>query len=151
MRSFSEAESTVNILLIEDNPADVELTRETMHDSKILTHLFDVSDAEQALQFLYQKEPFENAPTPDFIFLDLNLPGKSGTELLKTIKEDPKLRLIPVAVLTTSNAEADVIESYNLGANCYLNKPVGLNEFSELIKKFEEFWFAVVRLPFVDR
>jgi two-component system response regulator len=138
---------TVEILLVEDDPADVELTRETMADSKVVTHLHVVEDGMEALSFLRREGKYAEAPRPDLILLDLNLPRKDGRTLLAEIRADDGLKTIPVVVLTTSQAEEDIVRSYRLGANCYITKPVGLAEFSRVVNSIEEFWFTIVRLP----
>lgn len=137
----------IEILLVEDNPADVRLTREAMRDSKIRNHLSVVTDGEQALAFLRREGKFADAILPDLILLDLNLPRKDGREVLAEIKGDPLLRLIPVVVLTTSQAEADILRTYQLHANCYVTKPVDLGQFMEVVRSIEEFWVIIVRLP----
>lgn len=135
------------ILLVEDNAADIRLTREALRDAKILNDLHVVRDGVEAIDFLRQGPGFEDAPRPDLVILDLNLPRKDGKEVLADIKADPDLRTIPVAVLTTSAAEADILNSYDLGANCYLTKPVDLTQFLKLVQTIEDFWLGVVRLP----
>ena len=143
----AEQSKAVEILLVEDNPGDVRLTRETLRDSKVLNALHVVQDGEQALAFLRREGPYEDQPRPDVILLDLNLPRKDGREVLAEIKADPGLRSIPVVVLTSSDAEQDIAKSYSLHANCYLTKPVDLARFAELVRMLEDFWFSVVRLP----
>lgn len=137
----------IEILLVEDDPGDVELTLETMKQSKILMNVNVANDGIEALDYLHRKGKFKNSPVPDLILLDLNLPLKDGSEVLREIKKDEKLRLIPVIVLTTSKAEEDIIKSYGLGANCYITKPVGFEQFVSVVRSIEEFWFTVVRLP----
>lgn len=139
----------MNILLVEDNPGDVRLTQEALKEGDFQKeiHLHVVSDGEQALKFLYKEAPYQQALTPDMIFLDLNLPRKDGREVLKTLKEDPALKLIPVVVLTTSEAEKDIRGSYELHANCYITKPVDIIQFIDVIKSIENFWFTIVKLP----
>jgi two-component system, chemotaxis family, response regulator Rcp1 len=137
----------VEILLVEDNPGDVRLTREALKDAKVLNNLSVVGDGEEALNFLYRRGKYASAPRPDLILLDLNLPRKDGREVLEEIKKDDSLMVIPVVVLTTSKAEEDVIRSYKLHANCYIPKPVDFNRFMEVIRQLENFWLAVVRLP----
>ena len=136
-----------DILLVEDNPADADLTREGLLDGRLLHTLHHVTDGVQALRFLRREGEFANTPTPDLILLDLNLPKKDGREVLHTIKEDPQLRRIPVVILTSSQAESDIVKSYDLHANCYMCKPVDLTRFLETVRKIEEFWLTVVRLP----
>ena len=135
------------ILLVEDSPADVRLTQEALRDSKLANELHVVRDGVEAIDFLYRRPPFEDAVRPDLVILDLNLPRKDGKEVLAEIKADPDLRSIPVAVLTTSAEEADIVRSYELGANCYLTKPVDLDQFLTVVRTMEEFWLGIVRLP----
>lgn len=137
----------VEILLVEDNPADVRLTRETLRESKIHNHLEVATDGEEALARLHRTGDHSDAARPDLILLDLNLPGMSGHELLEDVKSDPELRRIPVVVLTSSEAEVDVVKSYDLHANAYVTKPVGLDGFSRIVHAIDDFWFSVVRRP----
>ncbi|QFU82782.1 response regulator [Natronorubrum aibiense] len=135
------------ILLVEDNPGDVRLTKEAFKQGRIENDLYVVSDGNEALEFLYQRGEYADAPRPDLILLDLNLPRKDGEDVLEELKEHSELRSIPVIVLTSSNAEEDVVRSYELHANAYLTKPVDPDEFIETVRAFEKFWFTVVRLP----
>ena len=135
------------ILLVEDNPGDVRLTKEAFKQGRIENDLHVVTDGHEALEFLTQRGEHEDAPRPDLILLDLNLPRKNGEEVLEELKDEPDLRSIPVIVLTSSRAEEDVVKSYELHANAYLTKPVDPDEFIETVKAFEKFWFCVVRLP----
>ncbi len=135
------------ILLVEDNPGDVLLTKEALKAGKMHNNLSVVSDGEQAMAFLRRESEYKNAPRPDFILLDLNLPKKDGREVLAELKSDPDLKRIPVVVLTTSKAEEDIIRSYNLHANCYITKPVGLEKFIEVVRTLENFWLEIVKLP----
>ena len=135
------------ILLVEDNPADADLTREGLADGRLLHNLHHVTDGVQALQFLRREGKHAVAPTPDLVLLDLNLPKMDGRQVLEAIKGDPVLRRIPVVVLTSSQAEADIARSYDLHANCYMCKPVDLDQFLETVRQIEEFWLTVVRLP----
>lgn len=135
------------ILLVEDNPADADLTREGLQEGRLIDRLHHVTDGVQALRFLRREGEYENAPVPDLILLDLNLPKKDGREVLHAIKEDPHLRRIPVVILTSSQAENDIVKSYDLHANCYMCKPVDLTRFLETVRKIEDFWLTVVRLP----
>jgi len=137
----------VHVLLVEDNPADVRLTREVLADGKITNTLHVVADGEEAMAFLRHKGPFASAPRPDLILLDLNLPKKDGREVLAEVKSDPSLKLIPVVILTTSRSDRDILESYNLHANCYISKPVDLLQFMEVVRTIEDFWLSIVRLP----
>jgi len=135
------------VLLVEDDPADVELTRETLVDAKVMTSLHVVGDGLEALAFLNREGKYADAPRPDLILLDLNLPRMDGRALLAEIRADDRFRSIPVVVLTTSQAEEDIIKSYRLGANCYITKPVRLAEFARVVNAIEDFWFTVVCLP----
>ncbi|NKE34391.1 response regulator [Natronococcus sp. JC468] len=135
------------LLLVEDNPGDVRLTREAFKQGRIDNDLHTVSDGSDALDFLHQRGEYEDAPRPDLILLDLNLPRKDGEEVLAELKDDPELQSIPVIVLTSSRAEEDIARSYELHANAYLTKPVDPDEFIETVRAFEKFWFSVVRLP----
>jgi two-component system, chemotaxis family, response regulator Rcp1 len=137
----------IQILLVEDSPSDVELTVEAMREAKVANELHVVVDGVDAMDFLRREGQHTKAPRPDLVLLDLNLPRKDGKEVLAEIQADPLLRPIPVAVLTTSEAESDVLRSYQLGANCFITKPVGLPEFLEVIQAIEEFWLTIVRLP----
>lgn len=135
------------ILLVEDNPADVRLTKEALVNGKVKHDLRVVSDGVEALAFLRHQGPFRKAPTPDLILLDLNLPLKDGRQVLAEIKSDPDLMRIPVIILTTSQAEEDILEAYNLYANGYIVKPVDLEQFFGVIRHIKEFWMSIVALP----
>ena len=137
----------IEILLVEDSPADVDLTREALEDAKVRNNLHVASDGVEALAFLRREGRYADAPHPDLILLDLNLPKKDGREVLAEIKADPLLRRIPVVVLTTSEAEQDILQSYDLHANCYVTKPVDLDAFMHVVRSIEDFWLAIVRLP----
>jgi len=137
----------VNILLIEDNPGDVRLTKEAFKESGMNVILSVVMDGVEALQYLRQEEGYADAILPDLILLDLNLPKKDGREVLEIIKTDDQLMCIPVVVLTTSGAEQDISNSYRLHANCYLNKPIEFDKFFDLIQKIEDFWLSTTVLP----
>lgn len=137
----------IEILLVEDNPGDVRLTREAFKEGKVRNNLSVASDGVEALAFLRREGKYADAPRPDVILLDLNLPRKDGREVLAEIKEDPDLRRLPVVVLTTSQAEQDILKSYNLHANCYITKPVDLERFITVVKSIETFWLSVVKLP----
>ncbi len=137
----------VEILLVEDNPGDVRLTQEALKEAKVRNNLYVVGDGEKALAFLHQEGEFKDAPRPDIILLDLNLPKKNGQEVLAEIKSDPSLRRIPVVILTTSKAEEDILRSYDLHANCYITKPVDFEQFIKVVQSIEEFWLTVVKLP----
>jgi chemotaxis family two-component system response regulator Rcp1 len=140
----------IEILLVEDNPGDARLTVEALKESKLLNNLHHVGDGQQAIAFLKQQAPHQNAPRPDIILLDLNLPKKSGHEVLSEVKADPNLKAIPVVVLTSSEAERDIVMTYKLHANCYITKPVDLDKFISIIQKIEQFWMTIVKLPAVD-
>lgn len=137
----------IEILLVEDNPGDVDLTIEALKDAKIANNLNVAVDGIDALTFLHREGDYGAAPKPDVILLDLNLPRKDGREVLAEIKEDPLLRRIPVVILTTSEAEKDVLESYDLYANCYIVKPIDLDQFITVVKTIEDFWLTIVKLP----
>ncbi len=137
----------VQMLLVEDNPGDVRLTKETLKDAKLMVDLHVVGDGVEAMAFLRQEGKYTKAPSPDLVLLDLNLPKKDGREVLAEIKQDPDLKRIPVVVLTISSAEEDVLKSYNLHANAYVNKPLNLEQFAKITKAIEDFWFTVVKLP----
>lgn len=137
----------IEILLIEDSPGDVRLTVEALKEAKVHNRLSVVQDGVEAIEFLQKKGPFKDATRPDLILLDLNLPRKDGREVLAEIKNDPKLRQIPVVVLTTSRTEADVLQAYDLHANCYITKPVDFRQFMTVVKSIEDFWLTVVKLP----
>jgi CheY-like chemotaxis protein len=137
----------VEILLVEDNPADVRLTREALRDAKVANTLHVVEDGEAAVQFLRRQGRYAGAPRPDVILLDLNLPRRSGHEILADVKADPELRSIPIVVLTTSQAEEDILTAYRLHANCYISKPVDLMQLTKVVRAIDDFWFTVVTLP----
>lgn len=137
----------IEILLVEDNPGDVRLTTEVLKDAKLCNSINVVSDGVEAVDYLNRRGAYATARTPDLILLDLNLPRKDGREVLEEIKSDVNLKHIPVVVLTTSNAEQDILKSYALHANCYITKPVDLEQFSKVVSSIEEFWFSIVRLP----
>jgi chemotaxis family two-component system response regulator Rcp1 len=137
----------VEVLLVEDNPGDIRLIREAFKDSKILNNFIVVTDGEIAMNYLQKKGEFTGVKTPDIIFLDINLPKKNGIEVLSEIKADPELKHIPVVILTISTAEENIIRSYDLSANCYVTKPVDFEQFANVVKAIEGFWFNVVKLP----
>ncbi len=139
--------SPIEILLIEDNPGDVRLTIEAFKDCKVYNNLHTVTDGEAAMAFLYREGVYADAPRPDLILLDLNLPKKDGREVLKDIKTDEGLKKIPVVILTTSQAEEDILRAYGLSANCYICKPIALDQFTKIIKAIEDFWLTIVKLP----
>lgn len=137
----------IEILLVEDNPGDIRLTVEALKESKLKNELHIVRDGEEAMDFLLRRGVYAQAPCPDVILLDLNLPRKDGREVLKEIKENPELRRIPVAVVTISEAEEDIIKSYDLHANCYIKKPIGIDQFVKVVRSIEDFWLTIVTLP----
>jgi CheY-like chemotaxis protein len=137
----------IEILLVEDNPGDVRLTIEALRDTKVLNNLSFAKDGVEAIAFLRREREYVNAVRPDIILLDLNLPKKDGREVLAEIKADLNLRSIPVVVLTTSQAEEDILKSYNLHANCYIAKPVDLDQFVTVVQTIEGFWLTIVQLP----
>ena len=144
MRAMADV---VDILLVEDNPGDVRLTREALREAKFQNELYVAEDGVEAIAFLRRQGKYAGAVRPDLILLDLNLPRKDGREVLAEIKEDADLKRIPVVVLTTSQAEADIVRAYNLHANCYINKPVDIEQFLTVVKSIEDFWLAIVKLP----
>jgi two-component system, chemotaxis family, response regulator Rcp1 len=137
----------IDILLVEDNPGDVDLAREGLEEGKVRNQLHVVGDGEAALAFLRRQAPYADAPRPDVILLDLNLPRKDGREVLAEIKADDHLKDIPVVVLTSSKDEEDILRSYKLHANCYIAKPIRFQQFVQVVKAIEEFWFTIVALP----
>lgn len=137
----------VEILLVEDSPGDVRLTQEALKDSKLYNNLNVVPDGVEAMAFLRRQEQYTNAPRPDLILLDLNLPRMDGRQVLQEIKNDENLKRIPVVVLTTSSNETDIFITYNLHANCYISKPVDFTQFINVVKSIEHFWFSIVKLP----
>ena len=143
----SQKDEVMQILLVEDNPGDIRLTQEALKEGTIKNVLNVVKDGVEALDYLKKKGKFMNNPTPDIILLDLNLPRKDGREVLAEIKSDENLKIIPVIILTTSDADQDIIRSYKLHANCFITKPVDLDQFIFIIRQIETFWFTVVKLP----
>ena len=137
----------IEILLVEDNPGDIRLTREVLKDAKLCNNMSVATNGEEALAILRQQGEHESAPRPGLVLLDLNLPGMSGREVLAEAKSDPELRRIPVVVLTTSRAEQDILESYDLHANAFISKPVDLDSFIAVVRGIQEFWLSVVKLP----
>jgi two-component system, chemotaxis family, response regulator Rcp1 len=137
----------IEILLVEDNAADVRLTVEALREGKVRNNLSVARDGAEAMEFLRREGPYAEAPRPDLVLLDLNLPRMDGREVLAELKADPELRTIPVVVLTTSSAEADILRSYSLHANCYITKPVDLDQFVTVVKSIDDFWLTIVRLP----
>ena len=137
----------IQVLLVEDSPGDVRLTQEAFHDANPTIHLHVASDGVEAMAFLRREGINVDAPRPDLILLDLNLPKMDGREVLAHIKEDASLKMIPIIILTTSDAEADIAKSYELQANCYLSKPVQLDAFESLVRSINDFWMTKVKLP----
>jgi len=137
----------VEILLVEDNPGDVRLTREALREAKVRNNLSVAPDGVEALAYLRKEGQYADAVRPDLILLDLNLPRKDGREVLEEVKADPALRHIPVVVLTSSQAEQDILRAYDLHANCYVTKPVDLDQFITVVRSIEDFWFTIVKLP----
>ena len=137
----------IEILLVEDNPGDVRLTREALKEAKVYNNMSVVGDGVEAMAFLHKEGKYADEARPDLILLDLNLPKKDGRDVLAEIKESPDLKLIPVVILTTSVDEQDIFRTYDLHANCYINKPVDLEQFIEVAKAIENFWFSIVKLP----
>jgi CheY-like chemotaxis protein len=137
----------IEILLVEDSLADIDLTKEALTDAKVRNNLNVVTDGAEALAYLRREGEFAEAPRPDLVLLDLNLPKVDGREVLAAIKDDPDLKRIPVVILTTSEAEGDIVKSYDLHANCYVTKPVDLERFIGVVRSIEDFWLAIVKLP----
>ena len=147
VRMKSQKDDVIQILLVEDNPGDIRLTQEALKEGTIRNELHVVKDGVEAIEFLKRKGKYIAHPTPDIILLDLNLPRKDGREVLAEIKSDENLKLIPVIILTTSDADLDIQKSYKLHANCFITKPVDLDQFIFIIRQIETFWFTVVKLP----
>jgi CheY-like chemotaxis protein len=147
MKSIGTGEAPIEVLLVEDSPGDVRLTREAFKDAKVLINLNVASDGVEAMAFLNREGNNANAPRPDLILLDLNLPKKDGREVLAELKESPALKSIPVVILTTSASEADIHGSYQHHANCYITKPVDLDGFLKVVRSIDSFWLTVVKLP----
>lgn len=138
---------SIDILIVEDNPGDARLIKEVLNDNKVYNSLHIVNDGVEAMNFLHNQGEYESAPRPDIIILDLNLPKRDGREVLAEIKADEELRHIPVVIMTISQAEEDILKTYKLHANCYITKPIDLNEFIKVVKSIEDFWFSIVKLP----
>jgi CheY-like chemotaxis protein len=147
MQNASSSAPAIQVLLVEDNPGDVRLTREAFRDAKMHLEMHVAGDGVEAMEFLRRQGDYPNSPRPDLILLDLNLPRKDGREVLAEIKGDPSLKAIPVVILTTSAADADIERSYLLHANCYISKPVDLEGFLTVIRSIDDFWLSVVKLP----
>lgn len=137
----------IDILVVEDNAGDARLIREVLNSDKIFASLYMTKDGVEAMDFLHNRGRYRNSPKPDLIILDLNLPRKDGREVLAEIKNDDRLKHIPIVIMTISQAEEDILKSYNLHANCYITKPIDLNQFIKVVKSIEEFWFSIVKLP----
>jgi two-component system response regulator len=141
----------IEVLLVEDDQGDVDLTLEVMGMSKLKVNINVVSDGVECMQYLLKEGEYKNRPMPDLVLLDLNMPRKDGRETLTEIKNDSNLRMLPVVILTTSDANEDIVRSYTTGANCYITKPVGLDQFTQIVSAIENFWFTVVKLPPIDK
>ena len=137
----------IEVLMVEDDPGDADLTQELLEEAKVMVNVNIVDDGVKAVAYLRKQGEYAQAVRPDLILLDLNLPRKDGREVLQEIKNDPDLKVIPVVVLTTSDADEDILRSYNLGANSFVTKPVGLEQFGNIVKSIENFWFTVVKFP----
>ncbi len=144
---MQEIGDPIEILLVEDNPGDVRLTEEALKEGKLRNNLYSVADGVEALAFLRQEGRYISAPRPNLVLLDLNLPKLGGMEVLAQMKADPRLRRIPVVILTTSAAERDVLRSYDLHANCFITKPVDFEQFTQVVQSIQDFWFSIVKLP----
>jgi two-component system, chemotaxis family, response regulator Rcp1 len=147
MSSFNQCGLPIEILLVEDSLADIELTKLGFREGRIANNLHVIRDGDEAMTFLRRQGQFADAPRPDLILLDLNLPGKDGREVLHDIKADPELKRIPVVILTTSQADEDIMRAYGLHANAYMTKPVGFDEFVGVVKGITDYWFSLVKLP----
>lgn len=148
--TFRTSNRPIEILLVEDNAGDARLTQEALKEGKVRNNLHIARDGVEAMAFLRREGTYGDAPRPDLVLLDLNLPRKDGREVLQDMKGDPRFRLIPVVVLTTSEAEQDVVRTYELRANCYITKPVDLEKFITIVRSIEDFWLTIVRLPTMD-
>jgi len=137
----------IEILLVEDNPGDVRLAREALKENKVRNNVHVVEDGEAAMEFLRKQNKYQNVPRPDLVLLDLNLPKKDGREVLAEIKADDDLKRIPVVMLTISKAEEDIIRAYDLHVNCYITKPIDLDQFIKVVRTVEDFWLTIVKLP----
>jgi two-component system, chemotaxis family, response regulator Rcp1 len=145
--NFEPQPLPIDILLVEDNAGDVRLTQEVLKTSKVQNNLIVAKNGQEALECLRNQGRFAGTPSPDLVLLDLNMPVMDGREVLERIKDDPELKHIPIVILTTSKAEEDILMSYNLHANCYVTKPVDLEQFVKVVKSVEDFWLAIVKLP----
>jgi CheY-like chemotaxis protein len=144
---MNQQRNIIDILLVEDSESDAFLTQESLRKSKIHNEIHIVTNGDEAMSYLRRQAPYQNSPRPDLVLLDLNLPRKSGREVLAEMKQDPELSAIPVVILTTSKAEEDIISSYKHHANCYVTKPVDLIQFAQVVQSIESFWFTIVKLP----
>jgi CheY-like chemotaxis protein len=147
MENFESPLHPIEILLVEDNPGDSRLAKEALKESKLKNNLYIAEDGVEAMNFLYKTGKFSKMPRPDLIILDLNLPRKDGREVLAEIKNDDNLKRIPVVILTISKAEEDILKTYNLHANCYVTKPLDLDQFMKVVRSIEDFWLTIVKLP----
>jgi len=147
MTNAPRTEQAFEILLVEDSPDDAALTVDALRDGRVRNHITVVEDGVEAMCFLRRQGPYADAPRPDLILLDLNLPRKNGREVLTEVKQDPDLRRIPVVIMTSSDDEKDILAAYNLYVNCYVTKPVDLDQFIRVVKSIEHFWFSIVKLP----
>ena len=145
--SIQKRGEPIEILLVEDNPGDVRLTQEALKEGKVINNLHVVGDGVKALAFLHREGEYADAPRPDVMLLDLNLPRMDGREVLAVVKTDEHLRRIPVVVLTVSKAEEDILKTYDLHANCYITKPIDLDQFMKVVRAIEDFWLSIVKLP----
>lgn len=144
---ISKVGRPISVLLVEDNPGDVRLTKEALKDGKLAVNLCVAQSGEEAMTFLRREGEYADAPRPDLILLDLNLPKKDGREVLAEVKTDDELKQIPIVILTSSEADTDIAKCYNLHANCYVTKPVDLDQFTTVVKTIEDFWFTIAKLP----
>ena len=140
----------IEILMADDNPGDVRLAMEALKGAKVKNNVHIVHDGVDAMNFLFKKEKYKDVPTPDIILLDLNMPKKDGREVLKEVKDDKNLKRIPIVILTVSQADEDILKSYDLHANCFITKPVDFDQFINIVKTIEHFWFTIVKLPSND-
>jgi chemotaxis family two-component system response regulator Rcp1 len=147
METYDSSLHPIEILLVEDNPGDSRLAKEALKESKLKNKLYIAEDGVEAMDFLYRKGKYSKMPRPDLIILDLNLPKKDGREVLAEIKNNDDLKRIPVVILTISKAEEDILKTYNLHANCYVTKPLDLDQFMKVVKSIEDFWLTIVKLP----
>lgn len=147
MSDISHNPSCITVLLVEDNPGDIILIREALKTEHLLLDIYEVSDGVAAMEFLHKTGEYKNAPNIEFILLDLNLPKKNGFDVIREIRADENLKHLPIAVLTSSKAERDILESYRLSANCFIPKPLKLNDFISVVQNMSDFWFTIVKIP----